>query len=105
MIHAEFLRGDNGLLGFCVSGHAGYADYGEDIVCAAVTSAIQLTANGITEVVNAPCELRAEQNEIMLKLSDDSNKIAVDFLSALEIHLSVLAESYPDNICLEFSEV
>lgn len=105
MIRAEFFRGEKGLSGFCVSGHADYADYGEDIVCAAVTSAIQLTANGITEVIKAPCELNAGQNEIMLKLSDCTNKAAVDFISALQVHLSLLAESYPDNICLEFSEV
>ena len=38
-------------MGFAVSGHAGYDDYGHDIVCASVTSAVQMTANGLTEVL------------------------------------------------------
>ena len=53
MITAEFfLRGER-FLGVSVRGHAGYAAYGHDVVCASVTSAVELVANGITEMDNA----------------------------------------------------
>ena len=51
MIRVEFTKSGELLTCFSVSGHAGYDDYGHDIVCASVTSAVQLTANGITEVL------------------------------------------------------
>ena len=51
MIRVEFTKSGELLTSFSVSGHAGYDDYGHDIVCASVTSAVQLTANGITEVL------------------------------------------------------
>ena len=54
MIQAKILRRNGRTAGFSVSGHAGYADSGKDIVCAAVSSAVQLTANGITVVLHCP---------------------------------------------------
>ena len=48
MIYAEFFTRQEKLYGFKISGHAGYADKGEDIVCASVSSAVQLVANTIT---------------------------------------------------------
>ncbi|MBR5721970.1 MAG: ribosomal-processing cysteine protease Prp, partial [Clostridia bacterium] len=46
MIRIVFVEKDGRLNGFSVSGHAGYAPYGSNIVCSAVTSAVQLTVNG-----------------------------------------------------------
>ena len=45
MIRAEFYESDGLMSGFTFSGHAGYAESGSDVVCAAVSSAVQLTAN------------------------------------------------------------
>ena len=49
MIRAEFLQSEGKYRGFRVKGHAGYAESGQDIVCAAVTSACMLAANIITD--------------------------------------------------------
>ena len=58
MVTAKFTQKDGKLVAFDVSGHAGFANAGEDIVCAGVSSALQLTANGITEVVRAKSEAK-----------------------------------------------
>ena len=58
MIRVEFTKSGELLTSFSVSGHAGYDDYGHDIVCASVTSAVQLTANGITEVLKLPAKVK-----------------------------------------------
>ena len=51
MIFVRFLSEASGnLVGFVMEGHAGYADPGEDIVCAAVSSVAYMTANTITEI-------------------------------------------------------
>ena len=50
MIRAEFFADAQGtLLGFSVTGHAGLAESGEDILCAAVSSAAYMT--GLLSVV------------------------------------------------------
>ena len=49
MIFVRFLSEASGnLVGFVMEGHAGYADPGEDSVCAAVSSVAYMTANTIT---------------------------------------------------------
>lgn len=87
-----------------VSGHAGYGEYGRDIVCASVTSAVQLTANGITEILKTPCDIRMEANRISLTLDRQEGE-AVFFLQALQLHLTVLSEDYPNTITILVSEV
>ena len=54
MIFVRFLSEASGnLVGFVMEGHAGYADPGEDIVCAAVSSVAYMTANTITEIIKS----------------------------------------------------
>ena len=105
MIRAKFFSKAGHLIGFSVSGHAGYADAGEDIVCAAVSSAVQLTANGITEVLGLQARVRAEGDTVSLRLDDSANGEAEAFLKALQLHLSVLSEDYPKNVKLTCTEV
>ena len=42
MIRVVLWRNSSERTGFCVSGHAGFAPAGQDIVCAAVSSAVRL---------------------------------------------------------------
>lgn len=104
MISARFYQKQGKPVGVSVSGHAGYAKYGQDIVCASVSSAVQLTANGITEVLKAPCDVQTESNRISLTLKENGGE-AVCFLQALFLHLSILAEDYPNTITILVSEV
>ena len=45
MTTASFTSDGSRLTGFTVRGHSGLADSGEDILCAAVTSAVRLGQN------------------------------------------------------------
>ena len=84
MIYAHFFKFGKLCSGFSISGHAGYADYGKDIACASVTSAVELTANGITEILGLPAELNLQENEIRLSLTKESDMIAAQpFLDAI----------------------
>ena len=103
MIKAEFFGKDGALSGFRVSGHADYDDEGLDIVCAAVTSAVELTANAITEIIGAKADVKVKENEVTLKLKAVDQQ-SQSFLEALKLHLQNLAESYPENIMLKFTE-
>ena len=71
---------------------------------ASVTSAVQLTANGITEILKIPCDVRMEANRISLTLDRQEGE-AVHFLQALQLHLTVLSEDYPNTITILVSEV
>ena len=60
MISIDFFAAQGALTGFSAHGHADTAPYGEDIVCAAVSSACLLTANTITEVLHLPAAVPAK---------------------------------------------
>ena len=103
MIHAVFEQKNGRLCGVTVTGHAEYADPGEDIVCAAVSSAVQLTANLITETFQEQAEVSADDNliSIVLKHPDAGNGFLL--LEGLLTHLQCISEDYPRTIKLKIS--
>ena len=105
MIRVEFTKSGELLTSFSVSGHAGYDDYGHDIVCASVSSAVQLTANGITAVLKLPAKVDVEENLIRVTLPSRQREKGQPFLQALLLHLRLLAQDYEGTIQVNLSEV
>lgn len=104
MIAAHFNQKNGCFYGFSISGHAGWADSGKDIVCAAVTSAVQLVANGITEVQGINADVQVLENTIALTLQDQTGK-ASQWIAALHLHLTLLSEEYENTLNITVSEV
>lgn len=104
MIQAQFFSRRERLVGFKVSGHSMLANFGKDILCAAVSSAVQLTVNGIVEILAISSELKVEENSISLLMLEDE-QTAEPFLQALKLHLHLLEQDYPKNLSLSFMEV
>ena len=67
MINAKFFKSGDLYTGFCVEGHSGSAESGQDIICAFVSSACYMAANTITEVIKLSAT--AEQSDGYLSLS------------------------------------
>ena len=91
----------DGLYTACrVSGHADYSDNDPSgqILCAAVSSAMQLTCNTLTECFGAQVQItehpaEGAENLLAFRLrSPDS--VQSELLHGLLIHLQVLAEEY-----------
>ncbi len=100
MIKVVFEEKGGNLKGFSASGHAGYAPYGSDIVCAAVTSAVQMTVNGAVEIIKARCKVETLENEIRFSSEEESSGV-VAMLEALKLHLEILSEQYEGKIKVE----
>ncbi|MBQ8598740.1 MAG: ribosomal-processing cysteine protease Prp [Oscillospiraceae bacterium] len=105
MIRADFTRTGDKLTAFSLRGHAGYDDFGKDIVCASVTSAVQLTANAITEVLKVRADVQVLENEIRLNMPAQCPQEVFSFMEALLLHLEILAEDYEGTIKVKVSEV
>jgi len=104
MIIARFTQLPKGFSAVTIEGHAGYADKGEDIVCAAVSSAFQLCANGITEILGEKALVTVHENKTGIALPQNAQDATVAFLSALHLHLLLLQEQYPQNIQLTITK-
>lgn len=105
MIIASFHKRNGQFVQVSIKGHADFAEYGQDILCAAVTSALQLTANGITQVLGIKATVTQKENEVIVALPKDSPPAGYEFLAALHLHLSTLAEDYSEHITITHLEV
>ncbi len=104
MITAVFYKKGRDFSGFRVSGHAGYAEYGHDIVCASVSSAVQLTANLITESFGISADVSAEDNAVTLRVAETCEE-ASGIIGGLMTHLELLSEEFENTIITKISEV
>ncbi len=104
MIIARFYK-DSGdkLLGFDISGHAMQDEYGKDIACASVSSAVMLTCNTITEAFKSKAKVSVEENEIMLKL-EDSDESAEKAVLGLLAHMYFLSGEFSGKISVKVIE-
>ena len=103
MIQAKFYKKNGKFSGFRVSGHAGYADAGEDIVCAAVSSAVQLTVNLLSDFGCNP-DISSENNVVkcnVKRIEFAESKI----FRQLKLHIESISEEFPNTIKITVLEV
>lgn len=97
-----------------VSGHAGYASKGQDIVCAAVSVLAQTTLMSLIEVCGIDEEeikyaIDDEKGILDVNIpktidSDIRNKVQI-VLKTFELGIKSIIESYPGYVTLEYREV
>lgn len=107
MIQADFLVCPDGALhGVRITGHAMFGPYGNDIVCAAVSSAAYLVVNTITDVYHrSPLVLRADDGAMLLRLQEQDVDVCKELLQGLKLHLLGLEEQYENEIKVGYMEV
>ena len=93
-----------GIARITVSGHAGYADAGEDIVCAGVSALIITCANALQRVAGVEPVIRSDdQNAVMSvaiaqELPDGQRHDAQIILETTAQGLEDISSSYPDHL-------
>lgn len=107
MILAEFLISQSGeIQGFNIKGHAENGEFGQDIVCAAVSSAAYMTVNTVIEIIKAEADVFVDQNgEMHFKIQNGRENLCRDVLLGFKLHLLALEEQYPENINVNYTEV
>jgi len=100
MIRVTFFETGDSLTGFECKGHSMAAERGEDIVCAAVSSACLMTANTVTDILRLDADAAATDGFLRLTINA-SPASAQDILQGLRLHLIELAKEYPQNIKVE----
>ena len=106
MNRGRFLRRDGHLCGFDIQGHAGAGSRGNDIVCAAVSSAAYLVANTMTEVMGIAARIEVQDGRMALLVPQkECTSACLQMLEGLLLHLTELSKEYPKNIMVSISEV
>ena len=85
-----------------VSGHADYDEYGNDIVCSAVSAIVQTAVLGLTRVLKIKIDLLIEEGILQFKIPKNINnnmysKVNI-ILNTMVIGLSEIEKSYDEHI-------
>ena len=98
----------NECVGFKALGHAGYAEEGEDIVCAAISILTINTMNAIEAFTGADVFLNTDEELGLIEYKiDEPTKETSLLLDTMVLGLKTMAddENYAEYIDLKFEEV
>ena len=102
MTRCEFFTENDRITGFSISGHSGYAEAGQDIVCAAVSAAVAMAECTINDVCGARAKVRVKDESARITLtlpaSCDEEESVQAVLAGMLIYLCSLRDEYPDHI-------
>ena len=88
-----------------MKGHAGYAEEGQDIVCAAVTSVCDLTIHLCEEYFKIENVLKVQGNGELEFSVKSEYELADKLLSGLCDYIETVKHDYPEFISIKFLEV
>ena len=69
MINILIVKSKQNIITIEATGHSGYAEQGQDIVCSAVSTLMESMANGLTEVVKANAKIVVDEEMPHLSVS------------------------------------
>ena len=93
---------DGRISGFSVSGHSGYAEAGQDVVCAAVSAVVGMAEATINDVCGAKAKVRVKEEDARITLTlpavceEEESVQAV--LAGMLLTLCNFRDDYPDYI-------
>lgn len=107
MTHIKLTRVGGKITHVYCSGHTGYANSGEDIVCAAISSVVQTTLLGLLNVVKCDVKFKRDDKkgqlefELAANLSEQKRHDCDVLLETMLCALSDLHTEYSDFLSLE----
>lgn len=110
MIHVTIYQNQKDeYIGFSARGHAGFAESGEDIVCAAVSVLMINTVNALELYADAKLSVSGEEEEgaLDVRLTDQPTEKTELLFKTMALGLTQMEddENYAEYIDLTFEEV
>ena len=104
MTTIKFRTENSRITGFDASGHSGFAREGEDIVCAAITSALRLVECTVNDVMGLAASVKVSEKDAHIAfrlpggLSAGAESTCQALLTGLMVYLTDLHEEYPQFV-------
>lgn len=80
-----------------ITGHANYAEYGKDIVCASVSSVVMTSIEGISIINESALDVNQAKDNLIIKINlhdDIIDKLITNMYNCLK----KIEKQYPKNI-------
>lgn len=110
MTKFKVYRNHNGqIVKYVVKGHAGYDDYGKDIVCAAVSVLAQTGINALESICKIDVKYKEADGYLSVAIPENLNSLvrqnAEIILQTVIVGIQGIIDSYPEYVTLEYGEV
>ncbi|RRD39038.1 ribosomal-processing cysteine protease Prp [Leptotrichia sp. OH3620_COT-345] len=111
MIRIEIQKKNERITYFKINGHANFKEYGEDIVCSAVSSVSQMTLNGLLEILKLKNLKYSEKEGYIVcdleksGLSDEEYEKADILTQSMFSYLKEIVKTYGKYVKLKIKEV
>ena len=98
MTKASFVTEGSRIQAFTIEGHSGWADSGEDILCAAITEC------AVNDVLGLEAQVKVNEQDASLtlklprNLEGEADQVCQTLLAALMVYCVQLQEEYPQHI-------
>ena len=104
MTSVRFYTENGRITGFDAKGHSGYADAGEDILCASIGAAVTLVEATINDVLGLAAAVRTDERQALVALrlpgglAPTAESTCQSLLTGLMLYFTMLHDEYPENI-------
>ena len=82
-----------------ISGHAGYAEPGKDIVCAGVTALTQTLIQSIDDLTDDEIEYRISPGKVEIEYRNLSEK-SKTLVDSFFVGIRLIADEFPDYVAI-----
>lgn len=100
-----YLHPSFGFEGMEISGHAKYAEYGKDIICAGVSALVETAILGLEKIACLEPKIVKKSGYVSIIIPEDSLEDSLQkaniILETIYLGLEDMSKSYPDNIRTE----
>lgn len=104
MVRVSVCRESSDIQEIIVQGHADYAEHGQDLVCAGVSSICIGMMNALDTLVPDTCEMEMSEGYTRINMMRNSHEVQ-QLLQAMLIQLTTMEESYQSYIKINEQEV
>ena len=80
-----------------ITGHAGYDEYGKDIVCASASSIVITSVNACLRMDENSLTYKEESDKLTIEVTSDNKNVLLILENMIQM-LEELAETYKKNI-------
>ncbi|ATG97258.1 ribosomal-processing cysteine protease Prp [Mesoplasma lactucae] len=101
MVKIELTKNSGSFQKLKMTGHAESGDFGQDLVCAALTGIISGALNAYDLEFKNQTNLFVGDNEIVIEVLDLTNHDLQETFNFLVIQLKTIAIQYPKNVILK----
>ena len=104
MINVTVKKRQNEFLSLKVKGHAGYAEEGSDIICAAVSALTINLVNSLDELTDASFELKEDDGLVEITFNDKLDSYAALLMNSYLLGIEDILSENADYINLIIKE-